>query len=112
MQVVIALVITTDGFRVAYEVMDGDTSDKTALKAFLSKIEAQYGRAKRTWIMDRGIPTEDDLAEMRNADADPLPRRHAAGTTDEARESPRRKTWQDVRESVRVKLVEDGDETR
>ena len=45
--------------------MDGNTSDKTTLKAFLSKIEAQYGRAKRTWVMDRGIPTEDVLAEMR-----------------------------------------------
>jgi transposase len=45
--------------------MDGNTSDKTTLKAFLSKIEAQYGRAKRTWVMDRGIPTEDALAEMR-----------------------------------------------
>ena len=68
-QVVIALVITTDGFPLAYEVMDGNTSDKTTLKAFLSKIEAQYGRAKRTWVMDRGIPTEGDLAEMRNAPA-------------------------------------------
>ena len=62
-QVVIALVITTDGFPLAYEVMDGNTSDRTTLKAFLSKIEAQYGRAKRTRVMDRGIPTEGDLAE-------------------------------------------------
>ena len=73
MRAVIALVITTDGFPLAYEVMDGNRSDKTTLKAFLSKIEAQYGRAKRTWVMDRGIPTEGDLAEMRNA---PAPIRH------------------------------------
>ena len=77
MQVVIALVIRTDGFPVAYEVMDGNTSDKTTLKAFLSKIETQYGRAKRTWVMDRGIPTEGDLAEMRNA---PAPIRYLVGT--------------------------------
>ena len=57
-RVVIALVITPDGFPLVYEVMDGNTSDKTTLKAFLSKIEAQYGRAKRTWFMDRGIPTK------------------------------------------------------
>ena len=76
-QVVIALVITTDGFPLAYEVMDGNTSDKTTLKAFLSKIEAQYGRAKRTWVMDRGIPTEGDLAEMRTA---PAPIRYLVGT--------------------------------
>ena len=111
-QVVIALVITADGFPLAYEVMDGNTSDKTTLKAFLSKIEAQYGRAKRTWIMDRGIPTEDDLAEMRNA---PTPIRYLVGTPrgrlTKLEKALAGKPWQDVRDSVRVKLVEDGDET-
>ena len=66
-QVVIALVITPEGFPVAYEVMAGNTSDKTTLKAFLEKIEAQYGKTNRVWVMDRGIPTEDILREMRNA---------------------------------------------
>ena len=67
-QVVIALIITPDGFPLAYEVMDGNTSDKTTLREFLAKIEKQYGKAKRTWVMDRGIPTEDVLAEMRNSE--------------------------------------------
>ncbi len=111
-QVVIALVITPDGFPLAYEVMDGNTSDKTTLKAFLSKIEAQYGRAKRTWVMDRGIPTEDVLAEMRNA---PTPIRYLVGTPrgrlTKLEKALAGKPWQDVRDSVRVKLVEDGDET-
>src|SRR5271170_3613399 len=53
-QVVIALIVTPDGFPLAYEVMDGNTSDKTTLKEFLAKIEKQYGKAKRTWVMDRG----------------------------------------------------------
>jgi len=66
-QVVIALVITPEGFPVAYEIMPGNTSDKTTLKAFLQKIEAQYGKANRIWVMDRGIPTEDILREMRLA---------------------------------------------
>ena len=66
-QVVIALVITPEGFPVAYEVMAGNTSDKTTLKAFLEKIEAQHGKTNRVWVMDRGIPTEDILREMRNA---------------------------------------------
>jgi transposase len=66
-QVVIALVITPEGFPVAYEVMPGNTSDKTTLKAFLEKIEAQYGKANRVWVMDRGIPTEDILRQMRKA---------------------------------------------
>ncbi len=67
-QVVIALVVTPEGFPLAYEVLPGNTSDKTTLHAFLSKIEAQYGKAERIWVMDRGIPTEDVLDEMRQAD--------------------------------------------
>ncbi len=67
-QVVIALVVTPDGFPLAYDVLPGNTSDKTTLRAFLSKIEAQYGEAERIWVMDRGIPTEEVLAEMRQSD--------------------------------------------
>jgi len=66
LQVVIALVITTDGFPLAYEVMNGNTADCTTLRAFLNKIEQTYGKAKRMWVMDRGIPTEAILAEMRD----------------------------------------------
>jgi len=65
LQVMIALVITPDGFPLAYEVMDGNTSDKTTLRGFLDKIEGLYGKAERVWVMDRGIPTEAVLAEMR-----------------------------------------------
>ena len=108
-QVVIALIVTPDGFPLAYEVMDGNTSDKTTLKEFLAKIEKQYGKAKRTWVMDRGIPTEEVLAEMRNSKT---PIHYLVG-------SPRgrltqlekafvTKPWEDVRESVRVKLIEYG----
>ena len=64
-QVVIALIVTTDGLPVAYEVMQGNTSDKTTLLPFLEKIEKQYGQANRLWLMDRGIPTEESLEPMR-----------------------------------------------
>jgi transposase len=63
----IALVVTPDGLPLAYEVMDGNTSEKTTLKGFLEKIEKPYGRAKRVWVMDRGIPTEEQLNEMRQS---------------------------------------------
>jgi len=53
-QVVIALVVTPEGFPLAYEVMPGNTSDKTTLRAFLKKIEELYGKARRVWVMDRG----------------------------------------------------------
>ena len=64
-QVVIALIVTPEGFPVAYEVLAGNTADNTTLGGFLQKIEDQYGKAGRIWIMDRGIPTEEVLAEMR-----------------------------------------------
>ncbi len=64
-QVVIALIVTPEGFPVAYEVMPGNTSDKTTLPAFLRRIENQYGKMNRLWIMDRGIPTEEALQQMR-----------------------------------------------
>ena len=67
-QVVIALIVTPEGLPLAYEVMPGNTADNTTLADFLARIEAQYGKAKRTWVMDRGIPTEEILAEMRKAD--------------------------------------------
>ena len=66
--VVIALVLTPEGFPIAYEVMPGDTTNNTTLPGFLEKIQAQYGKAQRIWVMDRGIPTEEALAQMRASD--------------------------------------------
>ena len=62
--------MTPDGLPLAYEVMPGNT-DKTTLRGFLQRIEAQYGKAGRTWVMDRGIPTEAVLADAGSRDADP-----------------------------------------
>ena len=111
-QVVIALIVTPDGFPLAYEVMAGNTSDKTTLRAFLAKIEAQYGSAKRTWVMDRGIPTEEVLAEMR---ASQTAIHYLVGTPrgrlTKLEKALAAKPWEDVRESVRVKLIEQGEET-
>jgi transposase len=110
-QVVIALIVTPQGFPLAYEVMPGNTSDKTTLHDFLARIEAQYGKARRTWVMDRGIPTEEVLAEMRNAET---PTYYLVGTP-RGRLSQLEKDflsqpWADVRDAVHVKLVEHGGE--
>jgi transposase len=111
-QVVIALIITPDGFPLAYEVMDGNTSDKTTLKDFLNKIEKQYGKANRTWVMDRGIPTEEVLTEMRNSEG---PIHYLVGTPrgrlTRLEKAFLSKPWEDVRQSVQVKLVEHDNET-
>src|SRR5215813_3018061 len=58
LQVVIALIVTPDGFPLAYEVMDGNRSERKTLLPFLNHIEKTYGKARRVWVMDRGIPTE------------------------------------------------------
>lgn len=63
----IALIVTPEGFPPAYEVMPGNTSDKTTLSDFPSKIEEQYGKFDRVWVMDRGIPTEETLGKMRSS---------------------------------------------
>ena len=67
-QVVVALVVTPEGLPLAYEVLAGNTADSGTLRIFLGTIEKQYGKARRIWVMDRGIPTEEVLAEMRGSD--------------------------------------------
>ena len=105
-QVVIALIVTPDGFPLGYEVLPGNTADCTTLRDMLRKIEAQYGKANRIWVMDRGIPTEEVLAEMRAADP---PVSYLVGTP-KGRLSKLEKRlvtlpWQAVREGVDVKLL-------
>ena len=110
-QVVVALVITPEGFPLAYEVMDGNTSDKTTLRGFLKKIEDLYGQARRVWLMDRGIPTEAVLAEMRTCGREMFylvgtPRGRVAKYEKQWLELP----WRKVRDSVEVKLFsQDGE---
>jgi transposase len=110
-QVVIALVITPEGFPLAYEVMNGNTSDRTTLRAFLEKIESSYGQAHRVWVMDRGIPTEATLAHMRSAEPKIS---YLVGTPRSKIRQYEKKwlelSWQKVRESVEVKLFADKGE--
>jgi hypothetical protein len=104
-QVVIALVVTPEGLPLAYEVMDGNTSDKTTLRKFLDKIESQYGKARRVWIMDRGIPTEDVLAEMRRCET---PVYYLVGTPKGRLNKLEKELlplpWAEVHENLTVKL--------
>jgi transposase len=105
-QVVIALIVTPDGFPLAYEVMPGNTADKTTLKDFLQRIEAQYGKAQRIWVMDRGIPTEAVLEQMRQSDPPVL---YLVGTPkgrlSQFEAQLLKLDWQQVRPGVDVKLL-------
>jgi transposase len=106
-QLVIALVVTPDGFPLAYEVLNGNTADCTTLRGFLDKIEAAYGKARRVWVMDRGIPSEAVLAEMRDPQRQTF---YLVGTPKGRIQQHEKKwldlPWQKVRDSVEVKLYE------
>ena len=65
LQLVIAPAVAPDGFPLPYEVMNGNTSERTKLRDFLKKIQSTYGKARRVWVTDRGIPSEAILKEMR-----------------------------------------------
>ena len=111
-QIVIALVITTEGFPLAYEVLPGNTLDHQTLRSFLDKIEKQYGKAKRLWLMDRGVPTETVLSEMRASDP---PGQYLVGTPKgrlgKLEKRLLEQPWQQAREGVDVKLLPEDGET-
>jgi len=105
-QVVIALIVTPEGFPLSYEVMAGNTSDRKTLKEFLERIEKQYGKAQRIWVMDRGIPTEETLSHMRQSDPPVLylvgtPKGRLSRLEGQLTDLP----WQQAREGIEVKLL-------
>jgi Transposase DDE domain len=105
-QVVIALIITPQGFPLAYEVLAGNTADNTTLKDFLARIERQYGKARRIWLMGRGIPTEEVLQQMRASEP---PVQYLVGTPKgrltALEQALLEKPWVKARPEVRVKLL-------
>jgi hypothetical protein len=110
-QVIVALVVTPEGLPLTYEVLPGNTADNTTLRGFLDRIERQYGKARRVWLMDRGVPTEAVLAEMRVADP---PVHYVVGTPkgrlSRLEQQLLAKPWQAARPGVQVKLLpQDGE---
>jgi transposase len=109
-QVVIGLIVTPEGFPLSYEVLPGNTADCTTLSDLLRRIEARYGKANRTWVMDRGIPTEETLAQMREMGASYLvgtPK----GRLNKLEQSFLSKSWERIRDGVHVKRLPQDSET-
>ena len=109
-QVVIALIVTPEGFPLSYEVLSGNTADSTTLSDFLDRIEQRYGRANRIWVMDRGVPTEDSLAKMRRIGASYLvgtPK----GRLSKLEQGFLAQPWARVREGVDVKRLSVDEDT-
>ena len=111
-QVIIALVVTPEGLPLAYEMLPGSTSDKSTLATMMALLQQRYGSARRVWVMDRGIPTEKTLEQMRVSNP---PIHYLVGTPKaslgrfEAQLSER--PWVEVRGALRVKSLARENET-
>jgi transposase len=103
-QVVIALIVNGEGFPLSYETFDGNRADVTTVEAVMRMVERKYGRARRVWVFDRGVVSEENLAALRRRNG-----QYLVGT-------PRSKLkqleaellsggWERVREDVEVKQV-------
>ena len=64
-QLVLALIVNPDGFPFSYELFDGNRADVTTVEAILRTVERKYGKARRVWIFDRGVVSEENLAAIR-----------------------------------------------
>lgn len=105
-QAIVALVVTPEGLPLAYEMLPGNTADKTTLRGMLKLIQQRYGTAERIWVMDRGIPTEAVLEELRQSDPQVsylvgTPKGRLTKLEKELADKP----WQEVRPQLRVKLL-------
>ena len=109
-QVCIGLVVTPDGgLPIGYEVFDGNRADVTTVEEIVTMMEKKYGQAKRIWVMDRGMVSEDNIDFLREREARYLVgtpkgqlRKFEADVLDES-------NWSEVRPGVDVKLVQHPD---
>ena len=111
-QVVIALIVNGEGFPLSYETFDGNRGDVTTVEAVLRMVERKYGKARRVWVFDRGVVSEENLAALRRHGGQYLvgtPRSKLKRFEQELLQGG----WEQVRPDVEVKLVPtpQGEET-
>ncbi|MGA8708433.1 MAG: IS1634 family transposase [Steroidobacteraceae bacterium] len=103
-QVVIALIVTVDGYPLGYEVFSGNTADSTTVQAIVKKVEEEHGQLNRIWVMDRGNVSEANLAFIRERGG-----RYIVGTPKamlrQVQGQITDQGWQQVREGIEVKVV-------
>ena len=111
-QVCIALVVSKEGLPLGYEVFDGNRHDVTTVEDIVTKIESQYGRSERIWVMDRGMLSEDNLEFLQSKK-----RRYIIGTPKSQlkhfEQAMLSADWEQIREGLEVKScpAPEGDET-
>ena len=112
LQVCIGLVVTPEGIPLGYEVFPGNRNDAKTVQEIVLAMEKKYGRARRIWVMDRGMVSEENLEFLRSREG-----QYIVGTPKAMlrrfEEHLLEKNWQEVQEGVEVKLVPgpDGTET-
>jgi transposase len=103
-QMVIALIVNTEGFPFSYETFDGNRADVSTMETILRMVERKYGKARRIWVMDRGVVSEENLAAIRKRGGQYLvgtPRSQMKQFEAELS----KKDWTQVRPEVEVKTV-------
>jgi transposase len=103
-QVVIALIVNVEGFPLSYETFNGNRNDATTLEAVVRMVERKYGRARRVWVFDRGVVSEENLALLRRRNG-----QYLVGTPRSKLKEFERDLledgWEKVRDEVEVKCV-------
>ena len=111
-QMVIALIVNSEGFPFSYETFDGNRADVSTMETMLRMVERKYGKARRIWVFDRGIVSEENLAAIRKREGQYLvgtPRSQMKQFEEELLKDD----WTQVRPEVEVKKVAipQGEET-
>jgi transposase len=111
-QVCIGLVVTRDGFPLGYEVFDGNRTDVTTVEEIVETMEERHGKAKRVWVMDRGMTSEANLEWLRDGGRKYLVGTPRAELKKWERELVDERGWDKVRDGLEVKICNgpDGDE--
>ena len=113
LQLVLALIVNPEGFPCSYELFNGNRADVTTMEVMLRTIERKYGKARRVWVMDRGIVSEANLAAIRQRDGQYLVGTPRSRMKEFERHLMEEANWEQVRDQVQVKLIPtpDGQET-
>jgi transposase len=108
-QLVIALIVTPEGFPLSYEVFSGNRADVTTLSDILGVVEGKYGHAKRVWVFDRGVVSEENLKVLRERGGEYL-----VGTPKSKlsryEQSLLNGSWQAISEEVEVQLLPEDED--
>jgi len=104
-QLVIALIVNSEGFPFSYETFDGNRSDVSTMETILRMVERKYGKARRIWVFDRGIVSEENLAAIRKRGGQYLTGTPRSQMKQFEAELLKKDDWTQVRPEVEVKQV-------